>query len=169
MKSSLSWIDIYLEELSRLSQNRKSEFIHRRGRSSPIDPSVGIDSDGGLNDRFALGSFLAQTFLADSLDNEEMESRIDRSIAWLADNGMIERAGEDRKVAEREYLRLNIQRSRKKTGDDLPDWARVAGGLVRVENIQREALERRVISPRKGPAVFGFSHASDVERAVPES
>ena len=54
-----------------------------------------------MNDRFALGSFLAQTFLADSLDNEEMESRIDRSIAWLADNGMIERAGEDRKVAER--------------------------------------------------------------------
>ncbi|MBE39547.1 MAG: hypothetical protein CMB07_06175 [Euryarchaeota archaeon] len=130
---------------------------------------LALIATGGLNDRFALGSFLAQTFLADSLDNEEMESRIDRSIAWLADNGMIERAGEDRKVAERISEIEYSEESEEDWGDDLPDWAKVAGGLVRVENIQREALERRVISPRKGPAVFGFSRASDVERAVPES
>tara|TARA_B100000965_G_scaffold121487_1_gene100459 strand:- start:5005 stop:7563 length:2559 start_codon:yes stop_codon:yes gene_type:complete len=130
---------------------------------------LALIATGGLNDRFALGSFLAQTFLADSLDKEEMESRIDRSIVWLADNGMIERTGEDRKVAERISEIEFSEEPEEDWGDDLPDWAKVAGGLVRVENIQRESLERRVISPRKGPAVFGFSRASDVERISLES
>ena len=130
---------------------------------------LALIATGGLNDRFALGSFLSQTFLSNSLDKEEMESRIDRSIVWLADNGMIERTGEDQNVAERIAEIEFSEVAEEDWGDDLPDWAKVAGGLVTIENIQRETLERRVISPRKGPAVFGFSRASEVERVVQES
>ena len=130
---------------------------------------LALIATGGLNDRFALGSFLSQTFLSNSLDKEEMESRIDRSIVWLADNGMIERTGDDQKVAERIAEIEFSEVAEEDWGDDLPDWAKVAGGLVTIENIQRETLERRVISPRKGPAVFGFSRASEVERVVQES
>lgn len=130
---------------------------------------LALIATGGLNDRFALGLFLSQTFLSNSLDKEEMESRIDRSIVWLADNGMIERTGEDQNVAERIAEIEFSEVAEEDWGDDLPDWAKVAGGLVTIENIQRETLGRRVMSPRNGPAVFGFSRASEVERVVQES
>ena len=53
---------------------------------------------GGISDRDSLSRFFSKTFLATHLDSEDLASRIDDVISWLATNGMIDRTGESEEV-----------------------------------------------------------------------
>tara|TARA_Y100000589_G_scaffold332121_1_gene389502 strand:- start:8729 stop:9835 length:1107 start_codon:yes stop_codon:yes gene_type:complete len=116
--------------------------------------------------------FLAKTFLGATISKEDLEAKIDRSIVWLFENDMITREGDDekltKKIKETEADSLKVEN----WGDDFPDWVRAAEGIVELETTEVVSDFRRSRSPRKGPAIFGFSKATFVTRHsqdMPES
>tara|TARA_Y100001935_G_scaffold74750_2_gene62391 strand:+ start:6224 stop:8770 length:2547 start_codon:yes stop_codon:yes gene_type:complete len=141
------------------------------------DPSLlthllALIATGGIQDRYSLGMFLAKTFLGATISKEDLEAKIDRSIVWLFENDMITREGDDekltKKIKETEADSLKVEN----WGDDFPDWVRAAEGIVELETTEVVSDFRRSRSPRKGPAIFGFSKATFVTRHsqdMPES
>lgn len=124
---------------------------------------LALIATGGIDNRFSLSAFLSMTFLSSTIPKEDLEERIDRSISWLVDNEMIVRVGEDESVAEMISSSRGNKNEIDPWEDNVPNWAMAARGIVDLEKISNSFDHRRKLSPRKGPAVFGFSRASSIE------
>jgi helicase len=127
-------------------------------------------SNGDLRDRYSLGRFFEKTFLSTQLSNEDMANRIDNSINWLVNNGMITREGESELVKERmeKYVGKDIEEN----WEDLrPSWVNSAASIPGLDISEQKGIEKKEYTPRKGPAIFGFTKASRIrfeEIIIPE-
>ena len=130
---------------------------------------LALIATGGIDNRYSLSKFLSKTFLASTIPKEGLEERIDRSIAWLVENEMISRTGEDENLAERISESVEDEDVVDLWDDDVPNWAMAAKGIVDLEKVSDPMEYRKGLSKRKGPAIFGFSRASSIERSQLES
>ena len=126
---------------------------------------LALIATGGISNRYSLSEFLSKTFLASTIPKEGLEERIDRSIAWLVENEMITRTGEDENLAERISKSVQDENEVDLWDDDVPNWAMAARGIVDLEKVSDPMDYRKGLSNRKGPAIFGFSRASSIEKS----
>ena len=87
---------------------------------------------GGISDRDALSRFFSKTFLATHLDSENLASRIDDVISWLATNGMIDRTGESEEVKQRMLEETPIEQD-EEWEDELPSWVDSASEVLGID------------------------------------
>ncbi|MAK40934.1 MAG: hypothetical protein CL993_04320 [Euryarchaeota archaeon] len=130
---------------------------------------LSLISSGGIEDRYSISRFFSKTFLSTQMDSEDLENRVDGVINWLVENGMINRDGESSEVAKKINASRVLENLDDKWNDEAPDWKNSESEII---DIQYSKLNKTNLSPRKGPAIFGFSKASDFERKeelVPES
>lgn len=130
---------------------------------------LALIATGGIDNRYSLSKFLSKTFLASTIPKEGLEERIDRSIGWLVENEMILRTGEDENLAERISESVEDENVVDLWDDDVPNWAMAAKGIVDLEKVSDPMEYRKGLSNRKGPAIFGFSRASSIEKSQLES
>ena len=130
---------------------------------------LALIATGGIDNRYSLSKFLSKTFLASTIPKEGLEERIDRSIGWLVENEMISRTGEDENLAERISESVEDENVVDLWDDDVPNWAMAAKGIVDLEKVSDPMEYRKGLSNRKGPAIFGFSRASSIEKSQLES
>ena len=130
---------------------------------------LALIATGGIDNRYSLSKFLSKTFLASTIPKEGLEERIDRSIGWLVENEMISRTGEDENLAERISESVGDEDVVDLWDDDVPNWAMAAKGIVDLEKVSDPMEYRKGLSNRKGPAIFGFSRASSIEKSQLES
>ena len=124
---------------------------------------------GGISDRDALGRFFSKTFLATQLDPEDLATRLDDVISWLAANGMIDRTGESEEVRQRMLEEIPVEQA-EEWEDEMPSWVDSASDVlgINMRGDTEEVHER----PRRGPPIFGFRKASiheSYEQDPPES
>jgi len=150
---------------------------------------------GGKNDRHAISQFFSHTFLARSLDADDFDERIDGIIAWLCENGFVDRMGEDNAVNER-IRALNQAIADQTTGDkaaeeqwddEIPPWAAKAQSIAQADTAGLasttgqthaagqpptvEIADDKTVPLRnvKRPAIVGFQRASDITTASQDS
>ena len=119
-------------------------------------------STGDLKDRDSLGRFFEKTFLSTQLSTEDLAARIDDSINWLVNNGMITREGESDVVKERifQYVGNEVEEN----WEDLrPSWVNSAASIPGLDISEQKIMEKKKYTPREGPAIFGFTKASSIE------
>ena len=74
------------------------------------------------------------------------------------------------KILLREFLgQLKMKNVVDLWDDDVPNWAMAAKGIVDLEKVSDPMEYRKGLSNRKGPAIFGFSRASSIEKDQLES
>ena len=121
---------------------------------------LSIMATGGLRDRDSISRFFDQTFLATHMNKQSLEARLDDVIAWLAENGMITREGESDEVLSRIKERENFTSEAEDWQDEMPEWAKTGESVPGLEISKSEIESTSTLPPRKGPAIFGFSRAS---------
>ena len=132
---------------------------------------LSIIATAGINDRDAISRFLSKTFLASQMAAETLEARTDDVIHWLCNNSMIDRSGESEEVKRDIKDREANQTDEEKWEDELPSWANSATSIPGLDLIDVVHPQKRTLSPRRGPAIFGFRKASVYEaseESVPE-
>ena len=132
---------------------------------------LSIIATAGINDRDAISRFLSKTFLASQMAAETLEARTDDVIHWLCKNSMIDRSGESEEVKRDIKDRESNQTDEEKWEDELPSWANSATSIPGLDLIDGVQPQERTLSPRRGPAIFGFRKASAYEaseESVPE-
>ncbi len=130
---------------------------------------LSLISSGGIQDRYSISRFFSKTFLSTHMDSEDLENRIDEVINWLVENGMIIREGESSEVAKKIHDSRELKDSEEKWSDEEPDWKNSDSEIIDIRDLR---LNKTNLTPRKGPAIFGFSKASEFEHKkemVPES
>ena len=130
---------------------------------------LSLISSGGIQDRYSISRFFSKTFLSTHMDSEDLENRIDEVINWLVENGMIIREGESSEVAKKIQDSIGLKDSEEKWSDEEPDWKNSDSEIIDIRDLR---LNKTNLTPRKGPAIFGFSKASEFEHKkemVPES
>jgi len=78
----------------------------------------------------------------------------------LAENGMITREGESDEVLSRIKERENSTSETEDWQDEMPEWAKTGESVPGLEISKSEFESTTTLPPRKGPAIFGFSRAS---------
>jgi len=119
---------------------------------------LSIVATAGIDDRDAISRFLSKTFLSSQMDSETLEARTDDVLHWLCENGMLERKGESEQV-EMRIKDAGAKESQEDWQDEMPSWANSATAIPGLDLIPKEEPARR-LSPRRGPAIFGFKKAS---------
>lgn len=140
------------------------------------DPSLlthllSIMATGGIRDRDAITRFFGETFLATHMDEQMLDNRLDEVISWLAHNGMITREGESAEVLARIKDRENSTTDLEEWQDEMPEWAKTSENVQGLEISKSQTSSLTQLSPRSGPAIFGFSKASQrivAEPSVPD-
>ena len=148
-------------------ENVISKLSNPNAKKAEEDPYLlthvlSMISTGDLRDRDALGRFFQKTFLSTQLSTEDLASRIDDSINWLVNNGMITREGESEVVKERilQYAGNDVEEN----WEDLrPSWVNSAASIPGLDISEQSIVEKKIYSPREGPAIFGFTKASSIE------
>ena len=166
-------VDLYLrgtpEDVT--SKLANPSAVHAEEDGALLTHILSIISTAGIDDRDAISSFLGKTFLASQMDPETLEARTDDVLCWLCDNGMVERMGESEEVANRIKGRKAEPTVEEDWQDEMPSWAKSAASIPGLDIVPREERRARRLSPRKGPAIFGFRKASlyeSSESALPE-
>ena len=143
--------------------------LHAEEDGALLTHLLSIIATAGINDRDAISRFISKTFLASQMDLETLEDKVDDVICWLCDNGMIQREGESDEVKRR--IKGNESESIDEDGwiDEMPAWANSATKIPGLDLIEESVgnVHSRRISPRKGPAIFGFRKASIFDAAEP--
>ena len=121
---------------------------------------LSIMATGGIRDRDSISQFFNQTFLATHLQKDSLEARLDDVIGWLTENGMIIRAGESDRVISRIKEREKSESDNEDWQDEMPEWAKTGQNVPGLEISKSQKTSTTSLSPRKGPAIFGFSKAS---------
>jgi len=124
---------------------------------------LSIVATAGIDDRDAISRFLSKTFLSSQMNRESLEARTDDVLHWLCENGMIERKGESEQVEKRIKEAKTVDEE-EDWQDEMPSWADSATAIPGLDLIPKEMPVRR-LSPRRGPAIFGFKKASMYEAA----
>ena len=119
---------------------------------------LSIVATAGIDDRDAISRFLSKTFLSSQMNPETLEARTDDVLYWLCENGMIERRGESKQVENRIKESKTAERE-EDWQDEMPSWANSATAIPGLDLIPKEEESRR-LTPRRGPAIFGFKKAS---------
>ena len=119
---------------------------------------LSIVATAGIDDRDAISRFLSKTFLSSQMNPETLEARTDDVLYWLCENGMIERRGESKQVENRIKESKTAERE-EDWQDEMPSWANSATAIPGLDLIPKEEAPRR-LTPRRGPAIFGFKKAS---------
>ena len=171
-----SLVDFYLRGKSEkiTSKLANPSALHAEEDGALLTHLLSIIATAGINDRDAISRFICKTFLASQMDMETLEDRVDDVICWLCDNGMIIREGESDMVKHRIKRYESESTDEDDWVDEMPAWANSATKIPGLDLIEgsTENLRSRRISPRKGPAIFGFRKASAFdapEPSVPEA
>tara|TARA_B100001750_G_C15486254_1_gene588471 strand:- start:686 stop:1891 length:1206 start_codon:yes stop_codon:yes gene_type:complete len=125
---------------------------------------------GGQKNRWALGKFFSNTFLATDVPRDKMADKIDGIVDWLCDHGMVERGGIDEALAADidESLRQQIIETgdegheNENWDDSLPPW--VIAATSKTDSHLTRRIPAKEKPKRKGPAIIGFQSASDIYR-----
>ncbi len=155
----------HADEIAELYFNNDPEDVESK---LAADPAMRVHvlaaiATGGLRDRDSLGRFFQQTFLGHRVENDWLEERIDRIIAWLAEHRFIERTGEDPAVTKR-LATTEALEIEEEWDDEKPLWAKSAEAVDGVA--LREVAE---VKPRpKRPAVIGFQTAGELSSPSPD-
>ena len=145
-----------------------SKLANPNAHSAEEDPALlthilSLVATSDMNDRNSLGRFFSKTFLSTHMDSESLENQIDRVIKWLVENGMIVRDGESELVRKRILLDTTTESNDEDWDDELPSWAHSAAEIKGVNIYAKKDEYISEITPRKGPAIFGFKKASKYE------
>lgn len=145
-----------------------SKLANPNAYSAEEDPALlthilSLIATSDMNDRNSLGRFFSKTFLSTHMQPESLENQIDRVIKWLFDNGMILKEGESEEVRKRILSEKTAESSKEDWDDELPSWANSAAEVDGVDIYANEDTDLSEITPRKGPAIFGFKKASSFE------
>ncbi len=135
---------------------------------------LSIIANAGIKDRDGISRFFAKTFLGTQMEKNILEERIDDVLHWLIDNGMISKTGESEEVMKRIKTRGKNEKSAKEENwhDDMPSWAKQGAAIPGLEISESDYAHNRNLTPRKGPAIFGFQKASQrvsQEEFLPDS
>ena len=145
-----------------------SKLANPNAQTAEEDPAMlthvlSLIATSDMNDRDALGKFFSKTFLSTHLESEYLENQIDRVIKWLFDNDMITKEGESEIVKERIIREEGGVKLDDNWDDDVPNWAESATKISGVNLNDKNQHKLSGITPRKGPAIFGFKKASNYE------
>ena len=145
-----------------------SKLANPNAQTAEEDPAMlthvlSLIATSDMNDRDALGKFFSKTFLSTHLESEYLENQIDRVIKWLFDNDMITKEGESEIVKERIIREEGGVKLDDNWDDDVPNWAESATKISGVNLNDKNQNKLSDITPRKGPAIFGFKKASNYE------
>ena len=121
---------------------------------------LSIVATAGINDRDGISRFLSKTFLASQTPAEALEARTDDVLHWLCENSMIERTGESQEVKREIKGRVSESSDEETWEDEMPSWANSATSIPGLDLFKKEEGRKSVLSPRTGPAIFGFTKAS---------
>ena len=121
---------------------------------------LSIVATAGINDRDGISRFLSKTFLASQTPAEALEARTDDVLHWLCENSMIERTGESQEVKRAIKGRVSESSDEEMWEDEMPSWANSATSIPGLDLFKKEEGRKPVLSPRTGPAIFGFTKAS---------
>ncbi len=134
---------------------------------------LSIIATSGIRDRDALSRFFGETFLATQIESDMLESRIDDVVNWLTLNEMITKNGESKEVLERIKNRQDeTSREDENWQDEMPTWAKTSSSIPGLEITEKKVVASTSLTPRKGPAIFGFRKASlqtEREEILPDS
>ena len=155
-----SLIDLYLKGES---EDVTSKLANPGAQNAEEDGALlahilSIVATAGIDDRDAISRFLSKTFLSSQMNPETLEARTDDVLYWLCENGMIERRGESKQVENRIKESKTAERE-EDWQDEMPSWANSATAIPGLDLIPKEEAPRR-LTPRRGPAIFGFKKAS---------
>ena len=155
-----SLIDLYLkgepEDVTSKLANPGAQNAEEDG--ALLAHILSIVATAGIDDRDAISRFLSKTFLSSQMNPETLEARTDDVLYWLCENGMIERRGESKQVENRIKESKTAERE-EDWQDEMPSWANSATAIPGLDLIPKEETPRR-LTPRRGPAIFGFKKAS---------
>ena len=155
-----SLIDLYLkgepEDVTSKLANPGAQNAEEDG--ALLAHILSIVATAGIDDRDAISRFLSKTFLSSQMNPETLEARTDDVLYWLCENGMIERRGESKQVENRIKQSKTAERE-EDWQDEMPSWANSATAIPGLDLIPKEEAPRR-LTPRRGPAIFGFKKAS---------
>ena len=155
-----SLIDLYLkgepEDVTSKLANPGAQNAEEDG--ALLAHILSIVATAGIDDRDAISRFLTKTFLSSQMNPETLEARTDDVLYWLCENGMIERRGESKQVENRIKESKTAERE-EDWQDEMPSWANSATAIPGLDLIPKEEAPRR-LTPRRGPAIFGFKKAS---------
>ena len=155
-----SLIDLYLkgepEDVTSKLANPGAQNAEEDG--ALLAHILSIVATAGIDDRDAISRFLTKTFLSSQMNPETLEARTDEVLYWLCENGMIERRGESKQVENRIKQSKTAERE-EDWQDEMPSWANSATAIPGLDLIPKEEAPRR-LTPRRGPAIFGFKKAS---------
>ena len=158
-----SLIDLYLkgepEDVTSKLANPGAQNAEEDG--ALLAHILSIVATAGIDDRDAISRFLSKTFLSSQMNAETLEARTDDVLYWLCENGMIERKGESKQVENRIKETKTTERE-EDWQDEMPSWANSATAIPGLDLIPKEEEPRR-LTPRRGPAIFGFKKASMYE------
>ncbi len=134
---------------------------------------LSIIATSGIRDRDALSRFFGETFLATQIESDMLESRIDDVVNWLTLNEMITKNGDSKEVLERIKNRQDeTSREDENWQDEMPTWAKTSSSIPGLEITEKKVVASTSLTPRKGPAIFGFRKASlqtEREEILPDS
>ena len=143
-----------------------SKLANPMARSAVEDPALlthvlSLISSGVVRDRYSIGGFFRSTFLATQMSYDTLNGKLDETIRWLVENGMIIRDGESDAVADKIRENPVYSTEDEDWSDEIPSWADSAASVLGVE--LSELSEERVFEKkRSGPAVFGFKKAISI-------
>ena len=162
-QDEVSLIDLYLkgepEDVTSKLANPGAQNAEEDG--ALLAHILSIVATAGIDDRDAISRFLSKTFLSSQMNAETLEARTDDVLYWLCENGMIERKGESKQVENRIKETKTTERE-EDWQDEMPSWANSATAIPGLDLIPKEEAPRR-LTPRRGPAIFGFKKASMYE------
>ena len=110
---------------------------------------------GGLHNRTSIRRFFDATFLSCTQPQSMVDERIDNTLAWLVDEGFIERTGIDDTLLPEE------ERVAESWDDEIPNWASSALEILDISDykqLPRKRTEKRVNTPS-----LGFERADSIE------
>ena len=119
------------------SEDIVSKLANPNALKAEEDPALlthvlSMIATGGIEDRDSLSKFFSMTFLSTHMNSDNLASRIDESIEWLVDNGMITREGNSNIVKER-MLKYNPVKKEEKWIDDVPAWVNSASNALGID------------------------------------
>ena len=166
-EEEVSLVDLYLrgnsEEVT--SKLANPSALNAEEDGALLTHILSIIATADISDRDAISRFLSRTFLASQMDSENLEARTDDVIGWLCSNGMVDRKGESEEVSKRIRETESNPNMDEDWEDEMPSWASSATNIPGLEFVETKDDGRRRLSPRKGPAIFGFRRASLYESA----
>ena len=154
------------------SEEVTSKLANPMARSAVEDPGLlthvlSLISSEVVTDRYSIGGFFRSTFLATQMGSDSLNNKLDETIRWLVENGMIIREGESAVVAKKIRSNPFPPTDKEDWSDDVPSWVNSAASVLGIE-LSETKDDRLFAKKRSGPAVFGFKKAISISEESDE-